>query len=79
VTELAALTQEVLWAFFLAGLLLGVITQPHLEQIAQDEQGIGLCMGHVMGPSEEGVLIVHIEVYVRDEIRLLPGGACLDV
>jgi len=27
VTELAALTQEVLWAFFLAGLLLGVITQ----------------------------------------------------
>lgn len=26
-TELAALTQEVLWAFFLAGLLLGVITQ----------------------------------------------------
>ncbi len=56
-----------------------VVADPDLEQVAQDEDGVGRRLAHVAPPGIEGSRLGGLQVQVRDEIGRAPGRRRLEL
>jgi hypothetical protein len=58
----------------LEGAVAGVVADPGLEQVAEDEHGVGGCLAQVPGERVRGARMTGLQVQVGDEIDAAPAG-----